>query len=82
MKIVSVKEDAIKLQGPTALLFYVGDVQKHNFRNFELRLNLKPILEFIFTQKTKKMDGFPMTIRFRSIIHMRIGSEQGICMVS
>lgn len=36
----SVKDGAILVQGPRSHLFYVGPVQQHDFRNFELKVDV------------------------------------------
>lgn len=37
----SVKDGAIVVKGPRSHLYYVGDFQNHDFRNFELQLDVK-----------------------------------------
>ena len=36
----SVKDGQIVVHGPTAHLFYAGDYKKHNFKNFELKVDV------------------------------------------
>jgi len=40
-KIWQVKDGALVCNGPRSHLFYTGDAQNHNFKNFELRLEVK-----------------------------------------
>ncbi|RKN82494.1 3-keto-disaccharide hydrolase [Ulvibacterium marinum] len=58
----SVEDGAIKVAGPRAHLFYVGDVQDHNFKNFEFKASVmtKPGANsgiYIHTQYQE--DGWP-----------------------
>ena len=36
----SIKDGTIKVNGPTAHLFYVGNVKEHNFKNFEFKASV------------------------------------------
>ncbi|MEP7259171.1 MAG: DUF1080 domain-containing protein [Flavitalea sp.] len=36
----SIKDGTIKVNGPTAHLYYVGDVKEHNFKNFEFKASV------------------------------------------
>ena len=40
-KSITVKDGNIVIDGPRAHLFYAGDVEKHNFKNFVLRAQVK-----------------------------------------
>ena len=40
-KSITVKDGNIVIDGPRAHLFYTGDVEKHNFKNFVLRAQVK-----------------------------------------
>ncbi len=39
----SIEDGAIKVNGDVAHLFYVGDVNNHDFKNFELKLDIKTL---------------------------------------
>jgi Domain of Unknown Function (DUF1080) len=39
----SVENGTIKVNGNTAHLFYIGDVMKHNFKNFEFKAHVKTL---------------------------------------
>ena len=58
----SVSEGAIVVQGDRAHLFYEGEVNKHNFKNFELKLTVMTFPSAnsgIFIHTTYQEEGWP-----------------------
>lgn len=78
----TIEDGSIVAHGPTAHLFYDGDVHQHNFKNFEFKAEVMTTpgsnsgIYFHTTYQEKA--GRRKDTRCRSIIHIPTGEEQEV----
>jgi hypothetical protein len=78
----SVQDGAIVAKGPRSHCFYVGDVENHNFKDFELKVEVKTLpkanggiyFHTAFQEKGWPTKGFEVQVNNSSGDHRRTGS--------